>query len=29
MFKKGPKIPVDSIEHFDLIIHPGDAVETK
>ena len=29
MFKKGSKIPVDSIEHFDLIIHPGDAVEEK
>lgn len=29
MFKKGSKIPVDSIEHFDLIIHPGDAVEDK
>ena len=27
MFKKGSKIPVDSIEHFDLIIHPGDAVD--
>ena len=29
MFKKGSKIPVDSIEHFDLIIHPRDAVEEK
>lgn len=29
MFKKGSKIPVDSIEHFDLIIHPGDAVDEK
>lgn len=29
MFKKGSKIPVDSIQHFDLIVHPGDAVELE
>lgn len=27
MFKKGAKIPVDSIQHFDTIIHPGDAID--
>ena len=27
MFRKGASIPVDSIEHFDLIVHPGDAIE--
>ena len=26
MFKKGAKIPVDSIQHFDSIIRPGDAI---
>jgi len=26
MFRKGASIPVDSIEHFDLIVHPGDAI---
>jgi len=26
MFRKGSSIPVDSIEYFDLIVHPGDAV---
>ena len=26
MFKKGAKIPVDSIQHFDTIIRPGDAI---
>ena len=26
MFRKGAKIPVDSIQHFDSIIHPGDAI---
>lgn len=25
MFRKGSSIPIDSIEHFDLIIHPDDA----
>ena len=29
MFKKGSKIPVDSIQHFDLVVHPGDAVENE
>ena len=29
MFKKGSKIPVDSIQHFDLIVHPGDAVDKE
>ena len=27
MFKKGAKIPVDSIQHFDTIIRPGDAID--
>lgn len=27
MFRKGAKIPVDSIQHFDTIIRPGDAVD--
>ena len=27
MFKKGAKIPVDSIQHFDSIIRPGDAID--
>ena len=26
MFKKGAKVPVDSIQHFDTIIRPGDAI---
>ena len=26
MFRKGVKIPVDSIQHFDSIIRPGDAI---
>jgi len=26
MFKKGSKIPIDSIRFFDTVIHPGDAV---
>ena len=26
-FRKGSRIPVDSIQHFDLIIHPNDVVE--
>lgn len=26
MFKKGSKIPVDSIQFFDTVIHPGDAI---
>tara|TARA_X000000368_G_C23016046_1_gene705767 strand:- start:109 stop:1419 length:1311 start_codon:yes stop_codon:yes gene_type:complete len=29
MFRKGSSIPVDSIEYFDLIVHPSDAVEVK
>ena len=29
MFRKGSSIPVDSIEHFDLIVHPGDAIEVN
>lgn len=29
MFRKGSSIPVDSIEYFDLIIHPGDAVNIE
>ena len=28
MIKKGSKIPVDSIEFFDTVIHPGDAIAT-
>lgn len=28
MFRKGSSIPVDSIEYFDLIVHPEDAVNT-
>ena len=27
--RKGSSIPVDSIEYFDLIVHPSDAVEVK
>lgn len=26
MFRKGAKIPVDSIQHFDAIVRPGDAI---
>ena len=26
MFKKGSNIPVDSIQHFDLIVRPGDSI---
>ena len=29
MFRKGSSIPVDSIEYFDLIVHPSDAIEVK
>ena len=29
MFKKGSKIPVDSIQFFDTVIHPGDAVTVQ
>lgn len=29
MFKKGKSVPAGSIEHFDLIVHPGDAVNVK
>ena len=29
MFRRGSTIPVDSIEHFDLIVHPGDAIEVE
>ena len=29
MFKKGTNIPVDSIEHFDLIVRPEDSVPLK
>ena len=29
MFKKGKSVPVGSIEHFDLIVHPGDAINVK
>ena len=29
MFKKGSKIPVDSIQFFDTILHPGDAITTQ
>ena len=29
MFRKGSTIPVDAIKHFDLIIHPNDAIEMK
>ncbi|MGB1633101.1 MAG: hypothetical protein ACPHEN_06910 [Candidatus Poseidoniaceae archaeon] len=27
MFRKGAKIPVDSVQHFDTIIRPGDAID--
>ena len=27
MFKRGKTVPVGSIEHFDLIVHPGDAID--
>jgi len=29
MFKRGSKIPVDSIERFDHIVHPGDAISNS
>ena len=29
MFKKGSKVPVDSIQFFDTILHPGDAITTQ
>ena len=29
MFKRGKSVPVGSIEHFDLIVHPGDAVKVN
>ena len=29
MFRKGSKIPVDSIQFFDMVIHPGDAVTAQ
>jgi len=29
MFRKGSSIPVDSIEYFDLIVHPGDAINVE
>jgi UDP-N-acetylglucosamine--N-acetylmuramyl-(pentapeptide) pyrophosphoryl-undecaprenol N-acetylglucosamine transferase len=29
MFRKGSKIPVDSIDYFDLIVHPGDAIDIE
>ena len=29
MFRKGSSIPADSIEYFDLIVHPGDAIDVK
>lgn len=29
MFKKGSNIPVDSIEHFSLIVRPGDSVNAQ
>ena len=29
MFRKGSSIPIDSIEYFDLIVHPSDAVEVR
>ncbi len=29
MFKKGSKIPIDSIQFFDTIIHPGDAITVQ
>ena len=29
MFKKGKSVPAGSIEHFDLIVHPGDAVKAS
>lgn len=27
MFRKGARIPVDSIQHFDVIVRPGDAID--
>ena len=29
MFKKGANIPVDSIEHFSLIVRPGDTIDNR
>jgi len=29
MFRKGVTIPIDSIQHFDAIIHPGDGIENS
>ena len=29
MFKKGSKIPLDSIQYFDTVIHPGDAITAQ
>jgi len=29
MFKKGTKIPVDSIQFFDTVLHPGDAIASE
>lgn len=29
MFKKGSKVPVDSIQFFDTVIHPGDAIGSE
>jgi hypothetical protein len=29
MFRKGAKVPVDSIQHFDTIIRPGDGVDVN
>lgn len=29
MFKKGSKIPVDSIQFFDTVLHPGDAITSE
>jgi UDP:flavonoid glycosyltransferase YjiC (YdhE family) len=29
MFKKGSNIPIDSIEHFSLIVRPGDSVDIQ
>ena len=29
MFRKGARIPVDSVQHFDVIVRPGDAVDEQ
>ena len=29
MFKKGSKVPVDSIQFFDTVLHPGDAITSE